>query len=292
MLAVLAIQSSVALRAQRWSILLAPVRRVSAGKLLVPQWIGFAAVAIFGRLADLTRPYLIARRTATPIATQLAIYSIERAFDLAAAATLFSATLALAPKQMAHHEAFARAGLVSLAGMVLLAVISLAVRFTGERLALLSERLLQPLSEKLAQSVSVRILEGRQGFRTVVSFKQLLVTMLLSLVIWMGIAVGFWESARCFRASPELSVMSFAGIMLLVATSLGASLLQLPVVGWFTQIAVLAAAFHGFYGVPLETASACATVTLFVISLSLIPGGLIAAQMQGINLREASRTQT
>ena len=36
-------------------------RRCRRASLLGPQFIGFTAVALFGRLADLTRPYLVAR---------------------------------------------------------------------------------------------------------------------------------------------------------------------------------------------------------------------------------------
>jgi len=42
------------LRAVRWAILLAPVRRVPSLQLLAPQLIGFTAVALVGRLADLS----------------------------------------------------------------------------------------------------------------------------------------------------------------------------------------------------------------------------------------------
>jgi hypothetical protein len=76
--------------------------------------------------------------------------------------------------------------------------------------------------------------------------------------------------------------------MLLLATSLGGSLLQLPILGWFTQIAVLAAALHGFFAVPLETASACGFLILCVANLAVIPAGLIAARTEGITLREAA----
>jgi hypothetical protein len=75
--------------------------------------------------------------------------------------------------------------------------------------------------------------------------------------------------------------------MLLLASGLGGSLLQLPVLGWFTQIAVLAAALHGFFAVPIETATACGAVILLVTNLCIVPAGLLAAHLQGIGLRDA-----
>src|ERR1700721_254559 len=123
------------LRAIRWAVLLGPQKKVAATALVAPQFIGFTAVALFGRLADLTRPYLLARRTALPVATQIAVYSVERIFDLAAAAILFSVTLAFSPRDLPHHEAFARAGIISLAATLGLAAFALTIRFAGDRIA-------------------------------------------------------------------------------------------------------------------------------------------------------------
>jgi hypothetical protein len=72
--------------------------------------------------------------------------------------------------------------------------------------------------------------------------------------------------------------------MLLMAASIGGSLLQLPIVGWFTQIAVTAAAMHTFYGAPIEAATACGALLLVVTFLCIIPAGLIFAQVEQVSL--------
>jgi hypothetical protein len=108
------------LRSVSVGFILIALRKTTALEMLPSQLIGFTIVGLFGRFADLARPYMIARRLKTSVATQLAVYSIERAFDLAAAAILFSVTLAFAPRNMPHHEAFARAGALSLAATALL----------------------------------------------------------------------------------------------------------------------------------------------------------------------------
>ena len=73
--------------------------------------------------------------------------------------------------------------------------------------------------------------------------------------------------------------------MLLMAASIGGSLLQLPIIGWFTQIAVTAAAMHEFYGAPIEAATACGALLLLVTFLSIIPAGLIFARVERISLK-------
>ena len=74
--------------------------------------------------------------------------------------------------------------------------------------------------------------------------------------------------------------------MLLLATSMGASLFQLPILGWFTQVAALGAAYHAFFGVPTAAASLCGLLTFTVNTLSVIPPGLLLARQSGLSLRE------
>jgi uncharacterized membrane protein YbhN (UPF0104 family) len=63
------------LRALRWSVFLSPTKKVPATSLLGSQFIGFTAVALFGRLADLTRPFLVARRINLSLSSQVAVYT-------------------------------------------------------------------------------------------------------------------------------------------------------------------------------------------------------------------------
>jgi uncharacterized membrane protein YbhN (UPF0104 family) len=276
------------LRAWRWAVLLKPLHKTTTLQMLPSQFIGFTIVALFGRFADLGRPYLIARRLKTPVATQLAVYSIERAFDLASAAIIFSATLAFAPRNMPHHEAFARAGAVSLAATLFLAVFALSLRFAGNYVARIVASLLRPMSETFSQAASARILEFSQGLRIVSTFGEFFSALAISVGMWLVIAFMYLEGVHSFRATPSLANLSFAATMLLLATGLGGSLIQLPILGWFTQIAILAATLHGFFNVPLETATACGAVLLVVATLAVIPGGFLAAHLEGITLREAA----
>lgn len=274
-------------RAARWSVLLAPVRKTSTLELLPAQIIGFAAVGIFGRVADFTRPYMIGRRTHTPIATQIAIYSIERAFDLAAAAILFSVALAFAPPTLPHHQAFAKAGLVSVALTLLLAAGALAVRFAGDRLARWTQRRLRPFAPTFADAAAARILDLQHGFGAISSLAEFAAALALSLLMWSAIASCYLLTASAFRDTPALAGFSFSATMLLLATGIGGGIIQLPIIGWFTQIALFAATLHALFAVPLETATACAILVFCVLNLTVVPTGLLLAHLQGIGLRDA-----
>jgi hypothetical protein len=278
------------LRAMRWSVLLKSLRPASTSEVFPAQIIGFTAVALFGRLADLARPYIIARQLDTPVATQLAVYSVERAFDLGAAAILFSVTLAFGASGLPHHEAFARAGILSTLATLFVVVFAVALRLRGDRVAALAGRLVGKFSPRFGALAEARLLDLQVGFQTLATFGEFAAALTLSLVMWALVALAYMICARAFLSSPSLVHFGVAATMLLMATSIGGSVFQLPIVGWFTQIAVLAAALHGFFDVPLETATACAAIMFLVTYLAVIPGGVIFARLRGMSLRGAAHS--
>ncbi|MDP9038959.1 MAG: flippase-like domain-containing protein [Acidobacteriota bacterium] len=286
--AIALIYSTYALRAQRWAVFIAATGRVSPVQLVGPQFIGFTAVALFGRLADLTRPYLVARKVDLPVASQVAVYTIERMFDLGAAAIIFSGALLFAPSDLPHHEVFVRTGLVSLAGTALLAVFAVVVRVAGGAVAAAARAILGRFSPNLGNSVAEKILGFRSGLDAIHSATDFLLTALLSLAMWGLIGEAYVQTLHAFVSTPQLAALSYSRTMLLMGASIGGSLLQLPIIGWFTQIAVTAAAMHTFYDAPIEAATACGALLLLVTFLSIIPAGLLFARIDRISLKGAA----
>ena len=58
--------------------------------------------------------------------------------------------------------------------------------------------------------------------------------------------------------------------------------------GWFTQIGLVAAAISSLYDVAWEPATACAAMLLLVTFLSIVPVGLVWAQIDHISLRNVT----
>jgi uncharacterized membrane protein YbhN (UPF0104 family) len=277
-----------AIRAFRWSIFLSGTKQVSPLTLIGPQFIGFTAVALFGRLADLTRPYLVARRINLPLSSQVAVYTIERMFDLGAAAAIFSAALLFAPAGLPHREIFIRTGEISVAGTAFLALFAVSIRAVGGVMASSLRAMLGGLSKPLAESLADKVLEFRAGLNAIASARDFGFIALLSLSMWGLIGLAYVETLHAFVSTPELATLSYARTMLLMGASIGGSLLQLPIVGWFTQIAVTATAMHAFFGAPIEAATACGAILLFVTFLSIIPAGLIFARLEHVSLKSAA----
>jgi hypothetical protein len=269
-------------RAARWAVMVRPTKKIGLFSTVGSQFIGFTAVGLFGRLADLTRPYLIAKRVELPVSSQIAVYTIERMFDLGSAAIIFSSALAFTPKDLPHHEVFVKAGLYSLAGTLFLAVFALVVRAAGGAVAAVARSLIA------AESIADKILGFRDGLNALSSFKEFAVVLVISLVMWSGIGLAYLETLHGFVKTPELAGISYSQTMLLMGASIGGSMLQLPVVGWFTQIGVTATAMRTFYGAPVESATACGALLLVVLSLSILPAGFIFAQVQRVSLKKAA----
>jgi len=134
--------------------------------------------------------------------------------------------------------------------------------------------------------VGDKVRSFRAGLDTMRSFSDFAATAGLSLAMWAIIALAYLETMRAFTASPELAAMSLPRCMLLLAFSGVSSVIQLPVLGWFTQIGLVAAALSKFYGASPEAATACAAMLLLVSFLGIVPVGLIWAQFEHVSLRK------
>jgi hypothetical protein len=282
------IYSTYWLRAARWSVFLSATKRVSPLTLVAPQFIGFTAVALFGRLADVIRPALVAKRVQLSVSSQVAVYTIERMFDLGAAAIIFSSALLFTPADLPNRALFVHTGIVSLAGTAFIALFAVAIRVAGGAIASTAHAMVRPVSASAADSVAEKIRAFRAGLNAISSAQDFVIAALISLAMWGLIGTAYVQTLHAFVTTPTLATISFSSTMLLMAASIGGSLLQLPIIGWFTQIAVTAAAMHAFYGAPIEAATACGALLLFVTFLSIIPAGLIAARLNHVSLKSAT----
>jgi uncharacterized protein (TIRG00374 family) len=274
-------------RAARWSLLLRHNKKVGLFSLLGTQVIGFTAVALIGRIADPVRPYLVSKKTGLPLSNQVAVYIVERLFDAGAMALIFClAILLAAPGAMPHPELVKRTGYWGLFLTVLGALFLVAVRLAGGVVASFLERAFGLVSKKLGDAVGHKIRAFRTGLDTMRSFTDFLAVISLSLGMWVLIALAYLETTLAFVASPQLASMTAAKCVLLMVVSGGASVFQLPVLGWFTQIGIVAAALTNFFGVAWEPATACAATLLLVTFLGIVPIGFLWAQFEHVSLRK------
>src|SRR5271169_1204042 len=125
-------------RAVRWKIFLRPVRaQASSVSLVAPTVIGFTGLALLGRPGELIRPYLIARRQNLSFSSQLAVWAVERIFDIGAFTILLVSAIFVAagPRSLPFYNRFREGGFLLVAMVAGISLGAAAVHWKGEAIA-------------------------------------------------------------------------------------------------------------------------------------------------------------
>jgi glycosyltransferase 2 family protein len=286
-LGVACIYTGYGFRSVRWARLLRHNKRVPPFSLLSTQVIGFTAVALIGRVADPVRPYLVSKKTSLPLSSQIAVYIVERLFDFGSMALIISSVILLAPSgSLPHPEIVRKAGYGGLVLTLAAGLFLFSVRLSGGVVAAVLERAFGIASKKLGAAVGQKVRTFRTGLDTMRSFSDFAVAAALSLCMWALITLAYLVTMRAFAASPPLAGLTLPQCILLLAVSGSASVLQLPVLGWFSQIAFVAAALASFFGASTEASTASSATLLLVTFLSIVPVGLVWAHFEHVSLRK------
>jgi hypothetical protein len=287
--AVLLIYAGYVMRALRWKIFLRPVRpRASTWGIVSPTVIGFTGLALFGRPGELIRPYLIARRQELPFSSQLAVWAVERIFDVGAFTLLLigAAFLATAPKRLAYYGTFRQAGMLFTLLVVAMTLGALAVRYKGGALADWLENRLSHLASNLGHKIGARIREFRDGLNTIHGAWSFFQIVAVSVIMWCMIAKAYKEVTHAY--GQEALEIPQTQVLLLMGSSMLGSLIQLPGVGGGSQLATIAALQH-IFDVPKEMAASCGIALWLVTFVAVVPLGLALAHRERLSLRKLSK---
>jgi len=281
------------LRAVRWKLFLRPVRRqASTLGLFPPTIIGFTGLALLGRPGELIRPYLIARRVNLSLSSQLAVWTVERIFDIAAFTVLMVSAIFLPTRlrdfAAARPEVFRW---LHLAGYLLAAMVlglflgALLVNYKGPAIANWVEKRFSHLADKLGHRIALRIREFAAGLNTIHGPISFLLIAAASVLMWWCIALSYKEITHAYGA--PMRDMSVTRVLLLMGSSMVGSMLQLPGVGGGSQLATIEA-MDKIYHVPSELAVSCGILLWLVNFMAVVPVGLLLAHHERISLRRLS----
>jgi len=283
------------LRAVRWKVFLRPVCHARLSRLTPAQYIGFTGLALLGRPGELIRPYLIARKENLSFSSQIAVWTVERIFDIGAFAILVCLDVFTAGyfgQRLPHLGALYRGGFILVALVVVMGLGAWAVRRHGQTVARWLERL-KPLSPRMNESICRKIRAFGEGLNTIhdgISFVQLAG---VSLAIWFTIALAYRFVLHAYP-QPALRHMHVPQVLLLMASSIIGSLIQLPAIGGGSQLAVISMLSSvEWFAVPHELAVSAGMLLWLVTFMAVIPAGLILAHREHVSLRrlsEASET--
>jgi uncharacterized protein (TIRG00374 family) len=288
------------LRAVRWKIFLRPVRpNASTWRLIAPTMIGFTGLALLGRPGELIRPYLIAKQEKLSFSSQLAVWAVERIFDIGGFTFLFlmAAFFAKAPRRLEHHAIFQEVALILTLLVVALTVGALIVHRTGEALANWVETRFRHHASNLGHRIATRIREFHGGMNTVHSVVSFLALIGVSVLMWALIAIAYKEVTYAYGVSCNPLVptdicklkIPQTQVFLLMASSMVGSLIQLPGVGGGSQLATISMLNHVF-DVPPELATSCGIMLWLVTFVAVIPLGLLLAHRERLSLRKLAES--
>jgi len=283
------------LRALRWKIFLRPVRNnASVVGLIPPTLIGFTGLALLGRPGELIRPYLIARRENLPFASQMAVWAVERIFDVGGFTVLMVAAIFLpsklraftreAPPDVRHWIHFTGYALIALVlGLLIAAVLT---SYRGNRIAQWVEERFSHLAENLGHRIAQKIREFTVGLNTIHSPFAFLQLSAVSILMWWVIALTYKEVTHAYGA--PMDAMSATKVLLLMGASMIGSLVQLPGVGGGSQLATISALDHVFDIVPKELTVSCGIMLWLVTFVAVVPVGLLLSHHERLSLRKLS----
>jgi uncharacterized protein (TIRG00374 family) len=285
------------LRAVRWKIFLRPVRaRTSILGLVSPTVIGFTGLAVLGRPGELIRPYLIARHENLSFASQVAVWAVERIFDIGGFTVLLVAAIFLPSKLRTFAEAATTSpevkhwihltgyGLIALVLGLLCATVVMA--YWGNRTAQWVEEHFSHLAENLGHRIAQKIREFTIGLNTIHGPFAFLQLSAVSVAMWWVIALAYKEVTHAYGA--PMDAMSSTKVLLLMGSSMVGSMVQLPGVGGGSQLATISAFDHIFHIVPKELAVSCGIMLWLVTFVAVVPLGLLLAHRERLSLRKLS----
>ena len=178
------------LRAMRWKIMLRPVCEAKTADLVAPTMIGFAGLALLGRPGEFIRPYLISRKVNLSMASQLAVWTVERIFDMGAFALIMAVNILWSRHTLSQLPGFANSprrhflgheisaftyfemfALALLAGVCFVSLVAFRVRKNPAAASSVFVRLFGRISPKFGHAIGKRVLAFGEGLNTVKDMK-------------------------------------------------------------------------------------------------------------------------
>jgi uncharacterized protein (TIRG00374 family) len=277
-----------ALRAVRWRIFLKPVHKTTSARLLAPQFVGFAALALLGRAGEMIRPYIIAKKERLTFTSQMAVWGVERIFDMGAFALMLAVSF-LAPelRGLAFYHQLREAAFALMALVAALVVFCVVVRRSGERVAGFLHDRFAGASPKLAHHLRDKVLSFSHGLKTIQDLASALQLTAVSILMWVLIMFAYYSITHAY---PALQGMSLPREVVLMGSSMVGSMLQLPAVGGGSQLATIGMLSAGFH-IEHELAVSCGMMLWAITFMSVIPTGLAIARHEHVSIRAVAEAE-
>jgi len=289
--AIALIYATYLLRAVRWKVFLRPVCRPKARDLIAPTIIGFTGLALLGRPGEFARPYLIARREGLSMSSQIAVWAVERIFDIGSFTVLmtidiFSMDFSRYPVLEHYRHEFLVAGVILIGLVAALAGSAYLVRRSAAGVARWVHRRFAGWAPTFAQHAEQKVYAFGEGLNTIHDLGSFVQLTGLSLLIWFLIAVSYLQAMHAYPS--PLRELTISNVVIIIGFSMVGSLVQLPAIGGGVQAATIGGINH-YFNVPNEMAVSCGIMLWLVCFMVVIPVGLLLAHREHVSFSKISR---
>jgi uncharacterized protein (TIRG00374 family) len=283
-LSLLTMFANLAIRAWRWQYLLEPLGATSFGNAFRATAVGFAATSILpARAGEVIRPYFLSRHERLSATAAFATVILERVLDMLTVLVLLAAYVfffrpELATTNAVAFEAVKWAGGTAAVGAIATLIVFFVLAGDPARLGKTLFRLERVLPSTLAGLLARVAEKFATGLGAVRRPGRLLVALILSLPLWLSIALGIWAASMAFHLA-----IPFTGSFLVVALLVVGVAVPTPgAVGGFHAAYKFAATT--FFAAP-DDAAVGAAIVLHVLTVgpNLLLGLFFAAQA-GLNI--------
>jgi len=280
---------SYVVRAVRWRYLLRPLGAIGIGMTLRATLIGFALTAILpGRVGEIARPYLLARREGLSATSVFATVVIERILDLVSILLIFGASvIVFNPAFVVQDDQLLRGIYLGAVSATFGALVALALARVAAKRPELVVKCSEWLSKRCSRRVSSAIVGGTEafvrGFGVMLELRVLGWSLFWSLALWGTIVICLWLVSMSFGIQMPLSG---AGVIL-VLVAVGVAIPTPAGVGGYH--AAYQIGTTGLYDAPAEVAVGAGLVAHAVSFLPVMAVGLVLMVKEGVHFHDVSQ---
>ena len=282
-----AIAVSYVVRVGRWQRLLAPIGEVRFAPAARATFIGFATTAVLpGRLGEVLRPYLLARREQLSASAALATIVLERLLDLSTVVLLLGLFLFLFSGDLRQTDPQVLAGLkaggllAAVGSGAMLALIVVAAR-APDRLAGMVAQVERLLPHRIGASAGRFVTRFSAGLGIAREPGRFLAAFVWSLPLWLCVCASAWFVCHAFG----IALPPGGSLLVMVLMVLGVSVPTPAGIGGFH--AAFQVGVTGFYGAPVDAAVGAALVLHAVSFGPVTLVGIAWMARDGLTFRSA-----
>jgi glycosyltransferase 2 family protein len=284
-----------AVRVFRWRTLLAPMARPPLKALFRATVIGFLALFVMGRAAELiVRPAALSVKERVHPSASYATVMIERVFDMVMVVVFFAVNLVFFEYTSSDAEAMRLFGWIKATGGVLILVSAAGIYglsvFRSRREGVLNhlERSLSRLPAPVGRALLSLLSHISEGLAVLHDARELTITVSYTVLLWLMVALGHLLVVRAFGI--DYSKVPFTGAVFVMGLSMLGSVVPTPgaATGPFHKATAAALTFLGAVSTKEQAASIAIVLHLVIFAPATIFGMYYIAR-DGLSLGRLRR---